>query len=196
MKQAERRSLYSELVSKHATDLYRFAYRLCGRNDAAEDLVQEAFTEAWRSFDSLREISKARAWLFQILRHRYSHWMRDNSRRLQLESGGIEEVEYDSSVSSPDHSEQLSRQETLNRALGALEDRYKEPFLMVFLEGLSCKEAAASLDIPLGTVLSRIHRARHFLRKFLKKSEEADDDINQSRSPDTGITPFRLGGQA
>jgi RNA polymerase sigma-70 factor (ECF subfamily) len=195
MKQAERKDLYSELVSKHATDLYRFAYRLCGREDVAEDLVQEAFTEAWRSFDSLREISKGRAWLFQILRHRYSHWMRDNSRRLHPEAG-IEEAENDARISSPDHTDELSRQEALGRALGALEDRYKEPFLMVFQEGLSCKEAAASLDVPLGTVLSRIHRARNFLRKFLKKSEEDEDNINQIRSREPGITPFRMGGQS
>jgi RNA polymerase sigma-70 factor (ECF subfamily) len=115
MKQAERKNLYSELVSKHATDLYRFAYRLCGRNDVAEDLVQEAFTEAWRSFDSLREISKARAWLFQILRHRYAHWMRDNSRRVQPVAS-LEQAESDSSISSPDHSDELSRQETLDNS--------------------------------------------------------------------------------
>jgi DNA-directed RNA polymerase specialized sigma24 family protein len=84
----------------------------------------------------------------------------------------------------------------LQKALDTLESRYKEPFLMVFLEGLSCREAAEELDIPLGTILSRIHRARSFLRGAIKR-QEADSPGSEVREKvETGNIRYhpRFGG--
>ena len=64
--------------------MYRFAYRLAGQADVAEDLVQETYYHAWRSIGSLRDENRARAWLFQILRYRYSHYVRSDTRRPKL----------------------------------------------------------------------------------------------------------------
>ncbi len=165
MRKRQRREVYSNWVREYTRELHTFAYRLCGDSSDAEDLVQETFYHAWRSMDKLRDPKKARAWLFQMLRYRYAHWLRDSGRRLQPKASldQIGQVAF-SALKIPDA---LSLRESLQQALDALECRYKEPFLMVFLEGLTCRETAEALEIPLGTVLSRIHRARSFLRDRL-----------------------------
>src|SRR5438874_1463106 len=83
MAKIDPRQLYEQWVRAYATQLYRFAYRLMGNHQVAEDLVQETFVEAWRSIENQREPEKARAWLFQILRFRYAHHLRDAKARIQ-----------------------------------------------------------------------------------------------------------------
>lgn len=162
------RQFYAELVGRHSAELYRCAYRLAGGPQAAEDLLQETFCEAWRSIDSLKSRDNARAWLFQILRYRYAHSVRDGKRRASAETGG--DLNHTDAAARPDNvAETLAQREMLQQALDALDERYKTPFVMVFLEGLTCAEAAAELDLPLGTVLSRIHRARQTLRRHLSR---------------------------
>jgi RNA polymerase sigma-70 factor (ECF subfamily) len=73
---------------------------------------------------------------------------------------------------SSDLLDSIAGRDRLQKALDKLDDRFKEPFLMVFLEGLSCAEAAEVLGVPLGTVLSRLHRARNQLRRCLDSQEE------------------------
>ncbi len=187
--QAKRRTLYETWVRGHAADLYRMAYRLCGEAEAAEDLVQETFYHAWKDMAKLRETAKARAWLYQILRHRYAHWVRGRTRRIPAASSdqGAERLD-----PSPSALTRLSHQEQLQRVLDELDDTVKVPLLMVFLEGMTCQQAAESLDIPLGTVLSRIHRARQRLRPCLESPAAppaGQIDHNSSQS-------LRLGGGA
>lgn len=165
------RRLYETFVRSHARDLYRFAFRLCGRAELAEDLLQETFCEAWRSMGSLRDVHRSRAWLFQILRHRFAHSMRDGRRHPRTVMN-IEDLESAASRPEPDLLSRMASQELLQMALDALDDRFKEPLLMVFMQGFTCREAAELLDVPLGTVLSRIHRARKFLRRFLIEHDE------------------------
>ena len=169
MTQTDRdRRLYEKLVRSYGADVYRFAYRLCGDRHAADDLVQETFCEAWRSIGSLRDAARGKAWLFQIARYRNAHTIRDRSRRVRA-NPDIDQLNQISDKAGPDVLARLSNQELLQIALEALQDRYKEPFLLVFLEDFTCSEAAELLDIPLGTVLSRIHRARQFLRRNLRQ---------------------------
>jgi len=168
MKQSDRRkALFESWVRDYGGDIYRGALRRCGDSNCAEELAQEVFFEAWRSMDSLRDSAKARVWLLSILRHRYMHWLRDEKRRPKASfDAGAKATLVSSGQDSP--AELLARQESLQAALRDLDDRYKGPFLLVFLEGMTCKETAKFLDIPLGTVLSRIHRARQFLREHLE----------------------------
>ena len=72
-----RRELYEQWVRQFAPELYRFAYRLTGQREKAEDILQETFVEAWKSLDQQRDPQRARAWLFQILRFRFAHLVRD-----------------------------------------------------------------------------------------------------------------------
>lgn len=184
------RRTYQRWVEDHAQELYRFAYRTCGRADLAEDLVQETFYHAWRGQSTLKDQAKARAWLFQILRYRYAHWARTTARRPR--TGPIDErlteTPEDQTRSPLDR---LAESEALQRALDELDERFRTVFLLVFSQGLSCQEAADELGIPLGTVLSRIHRARKILRGTLA---EYDPDLQTDENHDNNSPRFKLGG--
>jgi len=163
MAETDPRVLYEQWVRAYAAQLYRFAYRLLGNHQVAEDLVQETFVEAWKSIANQRQPEKARAWLFQILRFRYAHHVRDAKARIQ--PGPL-----DAQQAQPTRSplEVLAERETLQAALNQLAPEVRETFLMVFLQGYKCREAAADLHVPLGTVLSRLSRARAALREALE----------------------------
>jgi RNA polymerase sigma factor (sigma-70 family) len=161
LKKEPERELYARLVRSHGADLFRFGYRLSGDVHIAEDLVQDTFSEAWRGRAALRDETCVRAWLFQILRYRYAHLVRDRGRRPRIvgDAEGIEPTSLESDPAAGIH-----RRDELQRALDGLADHFKLPFLMVFLQGLTCQEVAEALDLPVGTVLSRLHRARKALR--------------------------------
>lgn len=168
MSQADQdRELYARLVRSHAAELYGLAYRLTGCVQTAEDLVQETFCEAWRSIGSLHDPQGARAWLFQILRYRYAHLVRHETRRIVANRGLNDESRAAADPRSDAHA--LATRDLLQQALDALDERHRQPFMMVFVEGLTCAETAGQLDVPLGTVLSRIHRARQLLRGHLRR---------------------------
>ena len=172
MRGAEAKAAYEVLVRRHASDLYRFAYRLVGQSAGAEDLLQETYYQAWRSIGSLREAEKGRAWLMTILRRRWIRIVREHARGPFARGDQIDVDETASPLPGPDL-DLFARRESVQGALDRLDPRFKEPFLLVFLEGLSCREAAERLTVPLGTVLSRIHRARVALRVLLRDVPEA-----------------------
>jgi RNA polymerase sigma-70 factor, ECF subfamily len=159
-----RRTQYEQWVRAFAPELYRFAYRLSGNHQIAEDLVQETFVEAWRSLAKQRQPDKARAWFFQILRYRYAHFIRD--RRHDLQAAPLMET-HDPPQPGQPLSEVLGQREALQQALDVLTPEIRETFLLVFMEGFKCREVAQELHLPLGTVLSRLSRARAVLRKSL-----------------------------
>ena len=167
-------AVYAGWVEEHSSELYRYAYRLGGRRELAEDLVQETFYHAWRSFSSLHELDKARPWLYRILRNRYSHYVRAQVRRPQ--GVALDSVADRRDPSAPNPVADLGQSDELTAALAGLEDRFREPMLMVFLEGKTCREAADELGVPLGTVLSRIHRARKTLREQLNGKTQPKPD--------------------
>ncbi len=180
-----RQSMYEHWVRDHGAELYRFAYRVCGDHEVAEDLVQETFYEAWKCMNRLRDTERARAWLFQILRHRYSRWVRTERRSpttapLDRAAGYAAERTI--------HAER----DSLQQALDEVSDVMKVPLLMVFIEGLTCQETADRLDLPLGTVLSRIHRAKRQLRTMLR---DADVPNEAGEQPDSARR-FRIGGES
>jgi RNA polymerase sigma-70 factor (ECF subfamily) len=168
-----RHQQYEQWVRTYAAELYRFAYRLTGKRETAEDLVQETFVEAWRSLESQREPDRARAWLFQILRFRYSHHIRD-SRHHAATSHSVEILDQQEAAQEPAPLDVMANKEALQLALNGLTPSIKETFLMVFLEGNTCREVAAIQKIPLGTVLSRLDRARQVLRASLKDWRDQD----------------------
>jgi RNA polymerase sigma factor (sigma-70 family) len=157
--------LYEDLVQRHAARVWRMAYRLTGDHADAEDLTQEAYYEAWRSIGTLREPEAGGGWLIRILIHRASRRLRRIRTTPELErlqDGALEEAaaaEFDLGGSQVD----------IQAALDGLDPDRR----MVFLEGFTCREAGEMLDIPLGTVLSRIHRARAELRVSLRHMNPA-----------------------
>jgi RNA polymerase sigma-70 factor, ECF subfamily len=148
----------------HLNDLFRTAVRLTRDRAEAEDLVQEAYLQAWKSFHRFEPGTNCRAWLFKILFHVIQHhrrkWFR--MRLVSEEDGRIEEtVSYEPPVSP-----HISDEEVL-AAFEKLPPHYREVVLLADVEELSYKEVAAALGVPLGTVMSRLNRGRKLLRHEL-----------------------------
>jgi RNA polymerase sigma-70 factor, ECF subfamily len=157
---------YEQWVKLYAPALYRYAYRMTGRPQIAEDLLQETFMEAWRCVAKQGGDERARGWLFQILRHRCAHFFRTNRR--QRPSVSLSEGSHgDPPDSAQSPLDRLGNQDALQTALAGLSEPMRQTFLMVFVEGRTCREAAEMQHIPIGTILSRLHTARQTLRGAL-----------------------------
>ena len=149
-------------ILPHLRSLFGAAYRMTGNAHDAEDLVQETFLRAHRAFDRYLPGSNARAWLHTILQRVRTDAFRRTKRRpktVELLGEG---------PASPAPQDALaSGHEAVERALRALPDAFREAVVLRDLQELTYAEIAAALAIPVGTVMSRIHRGRALLREAL-----------------------------
>ena len=159
-----------ELFLDHFGSIYRFAACRVGR-DAALDIAAETFAQALCSLDRLDAERDARAWLFGIATNVLGHHRRAEQRRFRayMTVGALREASGADGQGGEDDS--LAR-ERLVEALVSLDARDRETLLLFAWADLSYEEIATALEIPLGTVRSRIHRARHVLRESLSKRRE------------------------
>ncbi len=153
--------------------LYNAAHRMTGNEHDAEDLVQETYVEAFRHADQLRSLARARAWLFRILRNRFVSAARRRRARPELAviDGGLEAAEEAAAAQHPPQLERgvigrLARPAIL-QALSRLPEEMRTALLLCDLEGFTYDEIAEITDCPLGTVRSRIARARAQLARQL-----------------------------
>lgn len=153
-------SQFGRLVADHGTVLYRMAYRMVGQQHEAEDLVQETFRSAWQSRERYEPDRNDRAWLVAILRRRAADRWR--KRPLRIFDAELPEV----GVEGPDPLENHYTDE-MQHALNQLPAELREALLLVVVGELTHQEAADLLNKPLGTVLSRVSRARTQLREHL-----------------------------
>jgi RNA polymerase sigma-70 factor (ECF subfamily) len=154
----------TQLVRDHYEVVYRFAYRLSGNLADAEDLTQQTFTIACRKMDQIQDATKARSWLFTIVRHAFLKSRRKSPHnQLSLEPGS-DLPEPGSQASVPEHIDE----EQLQQALGKLPDTYRIPLMLFYFDDLSYKEIADQLEVPLGTVMSRLARGKAFLKEQLQ----------------------------
>ena len=153
---------FDRWVAEHGPALYRMAYRLVGDRHEAEDLLQEAFRSAWKS-RKLFEVDRGeRAWLAAILRRRVvDHWRHRGPRRMQQMDAAVEPGALGVDPLANDYSDEMQG------ALDGLAPELKETLLLVVVGELTHQEAAGVLNVPLGTVLSRVSRARSKLRDLL-----------------------------
>jgi len=143
--------------------LFGMAYRLTGNAHDAEDLVQETMLRAYRAFDRYRPGTNARAWLFTILHRLRTDALRRKGRRPET----VELVD-DGPPVPPVHEESLtSGREDIVRALEGLPESFRAAVVLRDVEEFSYAEIAKILEIPVGTVMSRIHRGRALLRQTL-----------------------------
>jgi RNA polymerase sigma factor (sigma-70 family) len=154
---------FQQLVSDHYGGLYRFAMSMAKRRETAEDLVQQTFLQWAKKGEQLRDVSKAKSWLYTTL---YRDWLRIAKRDQKHP-----EVEFEPELhAAPTEDAELPDVDaaTLMSALGELDERYRAPLTLFYLRELSYREIADTLDVPIGTVMSRLSRAKDALRAQLK----------------------------
>jgi RNA polymerase sigma-70 factor, ECF subfamily len=155
--------------------VFRYAYWLTRNPTVAEDLVQETFLRAWRSFDSLQSEEAAKAWLFTILR-------RENARMYERYRPELVDID-DVSIQEDDKNEPDQRQNLaeLHKAIMQLEKEYRDPLMLQVVGGFSGKEIAEILDLNNNTVMTRLFRARSKLRAILDPEAIADESGQASQ---------------
>jgi RNA polymerase sigma-70 factor (ECF subfamily) len=149
----------------HLADLYRSASLLVRNSPEAEDLVQEVYLEAWKSFHRFEPGTNCRAWLFKILFHRLHHLRRRLVKASKVE-GFANPADQDNLMAEPQVPQEI-RDDDILLALAKVPPDFREVVLMADVQEFSYKEIAETLKIPLGTVMSRLSRGRGLLRREL-----------------------------
>jgi RNA polymerase sigma-70 factor (ECF subfamily) len=157
------RGAFTELVRRHRGGIVSLVYRLCGDMNLSEDVAQETFIRAWRHLPGYRPRSAFRNWLYRIATN-----LAFDALRRYRETVDIQEV----SLAAPDPApeaklEARERGEQVRRAVLALPPASRAALVLREYEGLSYREIAEALDIPVGTVMSRLSFARERLRQAL-----------------------------
>ena len=156
----------------HFDDLYRTAVRVIGDRQTAEDLVQETYLEAWKSFRRFELGTNCRAWLFKILFHVIHHHRR---KWFRFKFTGEEESMLEQTlVYEPPIPEHITDEDML-AALDKVPQNYRDVLLLADVQEFSYKEVADTLNIPVGTVMSRLSRGRDVLRTQLTVTEKTSE---------------------
>ena len=153
----------------HMTDIFRTATRVLGERSRAEDVVQEVYLQAWKSFHRFESGTNCRAWLFKILFHCVNHHRRKWFRFPLLKE--TEEFLETNLTFAPPIPEHLTDEELL-QALDQIPADFRSVVLLVDVEEFSYKEAADILSVPIGTVMSRLSRGRKALRELLESAAQ------------------------
>jgi RNA polymerase sigma-70 factor, ECF subfamily len=179
---------------QHAPQLFSTAMRMTRNRSDAEDLVQETFIKAWRSFATYQQGTNLRAWLFRIMTNTYINKYNAQQRKpTETELDDVEELflykrlgavdQSQLSQSAEDQMLSLFTDDEVKKALEELPEQFRIPVLMSDVEGFSYKEIAEILEIPLGTVMSRLHRGRKAMQKMLYEYAKERGLINEALLP-------------
>jgi RNA polymerase sigma-70 factor (ECF subfamily) len=149
----------------HFPDLYRTARLLAQVSAEAEDLVQDVYLEAWKSFHRFKAGTNCRAWLFKILFHRLHHFRRRWAKAARVKA--FEHPEDQDRLVAESPVPQEIRDEDVLEALARVPIEFREVVLLADVQEFSYKEIAETMKLPLGTVMSRLSRGRKLLRQEL-----------------------------
>lgn len=152
---------FEGFVKQHYAAAYRFALGLCCHEADACDLTQQVFYLAQSKFHQVREESKGKSWLFTILAREFH---RVGRKRGRYAHHPLELVESELPHVTVDHAARIDARHLLATLLG-LEERFRVPLSLFYLEQLSYKEIAEIIDAPVGTVMSRLSRGKELLRQ-------------------------------
>ena len=160
---------FLEQALQHLGALHNLACYLTRNGAEAEDLVQETYVRAMRFSHRFEPGTHLRAWLFQILRNTFLTFYRLRERESAVSEGGVPDGDAPMFHDAPDRdSESSGLHMDLDRALLRLPEEFKTPLLLAEVEGLALEDVARIMDCPVGTVKSRIFRAKERLRIYLK----------------------------
>jgi RNA polymerase sigma-70 factor (ECF subfamily) len=169
---------FEAVALPHLNDLYRTARRVIGNTTEAEDVVQETYLQAWKSFHRFQTGTNIRAWLFKILFHVAAHQRRKLYRfkLTDLEEANLAEaLTYEAAPLA-----RLSDKEVLN-AFEQIPQHYRAVVMLADVQEFAYKEIAEILQIPIGTVMSRLSRGRQALREALRPTHIAASFIAERR---------------
>lgn len=179
MADCDAQAAIARLVADHHQALYRYAFRLSGSEADAEDLTQQVFLVAQEKLSQVREADAVRGWLFTVLRNCY---LKGRRRRLALP---LAELDVDQ---LPQEAPEKIDTHELQAAIDSLADEFKLVVLMFYFEHCSYREIAERLELPLGTVMSRLARAKQHLRSRLGDTPTSATRIEPSESKTPGPT--------
>ncbi|UII22919.1 sigma-70 family RNA polymerase sigma factor [Fulvivirga ligni] len=172
--QREKEKTFEKEFLPHIDSMYNFAYRLTFDEDDAKDLVQDTYLKAFRFIESFEKGTNAKAWLFRILKNSFINDFRKKSK--QPAKVDYQEVEtfynsedVDKSITTDLRIETVQDMigDEISNALNSLDVDFRTVIILCDLEGFKYDEMAKILDIPIGTVRSRLHRARNLLKERL-----------------------------
>ena len=160
---------FEQIVLPHLDAAYNLARWLSGNDHDAEDIAQEASLRAFRFLGGFRG-ANSRSWVLTIVRNTAFTWLKQNRAQsfVSMSDCKLEEIEDTSPVSNPGHTHQVDG-DVLRHALASLPVEFREVLVLRELEGLSYKEIADVADAPIGTVMSRLARARKLLQEYLNR---------------------------
>lgn len=161
---------FEKIALPHMNLVYRLAYRLTGKQEDAEDLTQNTFLIAFDKFEDLREKEKCRSWLIIIMKNLF---YKELKKRLRFPTTSLDNISFNLKDSKDFNYESIRHilSDELQLALDKLDGKYKIPLVLSYMGDFSYKEIAKMLNIPIGTVMSRIARGKIFLRKELGKNK-------------------------
>ena len=183
---------FEQLVKPHLKLLWQTAYRFTGHREDAEDLLQELLVRLLPQHKKLLAVEDLRPWLMRSLYHlfvdRRRHWLRSVLSRIEPSSGEAELDGYESQAPGPEevmHAESLQR--TVFRALATLDSDQRAVVVLHDMEGYTLAELQTTLDVPIGTLKSRLFRARRRLQALLGGNLFAEGDVLASERNDNGL---------
>jgi RNA polymerase sigma-70 factor (ECF subfamily) len=154
---------FEAFYGRHAALVRRTVFSLSGAQDL-DDIVQEAFVKLWRGLAGFRGDSAPRTWVYRVaVNAAREHWRGQGRRRQAMQRYADEPRRQ----AAPGGQESWEKEQAVAQALGALSDEHREAVTLCYLEGLSLAEAAEAVDVPEGTLKSRLHHARLRLAQAL-----------------------------
>ncbi|HKA22441.1 MAG TPA: sigma-70 family RNA polymerase sigma factor [Blastocatellia bacterium] len=168
-----RKEDFDRLAFAHFRELRRVALRVCEDRETADDLVQETYLRAWRSFDKFEPGTNCRAWLFRIFFYVRSEYRKSQARQPLVFS--LDYVKESTLPSQTNTSLDLTLEE-IKRAFAELPEPFRIAVMLSDIEGLKYREIAEVLNVPAGTVMSRLSRGRRMLRAKLTTLASRNDE--------------------
>lgn len=172
-------------VIPHLKEIYRAALRMTRRPAEAEDLCQEVFLQAWKAFDRYERGTNGRAWLYKILWNVNQQKIR---KRVPIPLGAEGEAIMAETLAAKESTPSEITDREVASALEALSDEHREIVMLSDIEEFTYKEIAGILKIPIGTVMSRLSRARASLRMLLRENAMKAGIISGDRDIPFGVT--------
>lgn len=171
---AEPAELFESLITEHWRLIYRIAFRLTGNQSEADDLAQEAVLEAFRAFPRFQPGTRFDRWVARIMTHTFIDGTRRRRRHAVVSLDEANAVEpADPAPGLEERASQHELHDRVQQALTGLAPEFRTAVVLVDLEGHSYEDASRIMRVPIGTVRSRLHRARHALRHVLEPVLEA-----------------------